>query len=93
MNSPVMDDGAGNLQKKMDDTTITVTDNVSNKPVSLATQAPTDNVTDKTKKGLCEFCSAEFDKKVSWKRFCCDDCRIKAWEQKNGKQWKGKKVA
>ena len=97
---------AVNLQQKKDDTTITITDNVRNKPVSLAKQGITDNVTDsviddknsvksdlttvivtdKAKKGLCEFCSAEFDKKVSWKRFCCDDCRIKSWEVKHKKR-------
>lgn len=113
VNSPVkLDDRAVNVGKITDDTTITVTDNVVKKPVSLATQGITDNVTDsvidakkcvkndlttvivtdKVKKGFCEFCSAEFDKTVSWKRFCCEDCRIKAWEQKNGKRVNLKKT-
>jgi hypothetical protein len=97
-NSAATDGGAVNVAKTTDETTITVTDNVVNKPVSLVKQGITDNVTDsvidaknsvtnnKAKKGMCEFCSAEFDKKVSWKRFCCDDCRIKAWELKHGKK-------
>lgn len=92
VNSPVMDDRAVNVGKITDDTTITVTDNVDKKPVSLATQGITDNVTDKVKKGYCEFCGSEFDKKVSWKRFCSEDCRIKAWEQKNGKRVNLKKT-
>ncbi len=82
------DGGAGNVGKNEGNTTITVTDNVSNKPVSLATQGITDNV----KKGFCEFCGSEFERRVSWKRFCCEDCRIKAWEQKSGKRVNLKKT-
>jgi protein-arginine kinase activator protein McsA len=81
-----MDYRAVNLQKKRDDTTITVTDNVSKKPVSLAKQASTDNVTDNIKIGFCEFCGSEFERRVSWKRFCCENCRIKSWEVKNKKR-------
>ena len=90
INSFHKDVEAVNLQQKKDDTTITVTDNVTDSVIddknSVKSGLTTVIVTDKSKKGLCEFCSAEFDKKVSWKRFCCDDCRIKAWEQKNGKR-------
>ena len=105
-NGVATDGGAANVGKVTDDTTITVTDNVVKKPVSLATQGITDNVTDsvidakkcvkndlttvivtdKVKKGFCEFCSAEFDKTVSWKRFCSESCRISAWELKSGKR-------
>lgn len=92
-NSAATESGAVSVETSNDNR---LTDNVSNKPVSLAKQAPTDNVTDKKqpsiKIGYCEFCSAEFERRVSWKRFCCDDCRIKAWEQKSGKVLK-KKVA
>lgn len=55
-----------------------VTDNVIDDKNSVKNDLTTVIVTDKVKKGYCEFCNAEFDKKVSWKRFCCDDCRIKA---------------
>lgn len=70
-----------------------LTDNVSEKvkqPVSLAKQGATDNVTiqkqPSIKIGFCEFCGAEFERTVSWKRFCKDDCRIASWERKNSKK-------
>jgi hypothetical protein len=63
-----------------------VTDSVREPKNGLKSDLTTVIVTDKTtKRGMCEFCGADFEKKVSWKRFCCDDCRIAAWEQKNGK--------
>jgi hypothetical protein len=40
-----------------------------NPPSRLDTQALTDNV------GICEYCGKSFARRVSWKRFCCDDCR------------------
>ncbi len=92
VNSPVMDDRAVNVGKITDDTTITVTDNVIDAKNGVKIGLTAVIVTDKVKKGLCEFCSAEFDKTVSWKRFCCEDCRIKAWEQKNGKRVNLKKT-
>ena len=67
-----------------------VTDSVIDAKNGFKTDLTTDNVTvivtDNVKKGYCEFCSAEFDKTVSWKRFCCESCRISAWELKSGKR-------
>ncbi len=67
-----------------------ITDNVTDSVIDAKNGVKNDLitviVTDKVKKGLCEFCSAEFDKKVSWKRFCSESCRISAWEQKSGKR-------
>ena len=63
-----------------------VTDSVIDAKNSDKNGLTTVIVTDKVKKGFCEFCSAEFDKKVSWKRFCSESCRISAWELKSGKR-------
>ncbi len=66
-----------------------VTDNVIDAKNSVKNDLTTDNVmvnvTD-DKKGFCEFCGSEFERRVSWKRFCCENCRIKSWEVKNNKR-------
>lgn len=64
---------------------IRLTDNVrteDKKPASLVTQAQTDNV------GICEYepCGKEFERRVSWKRHCSDECRKLNWEAKAGKK-------
>ena len=61
----------------------------------------TDNVShtntrgkNKVKMTFCEYqpCGKEFIQTVSWKRFCCDDCRVANWELTHGtKLKKGKK--
>lgn len=70
------------------------------KPVSLAkqdTKANDDNrLTDNVRtKGqgrqliaICEYqpCGKGFIQTVSWKRFCCDDCRKLNWESIHGKK-------
>jgi hypothetical protein len=61
-----------------------LTDNVVNKNNALPSG------TGKLKKAVCEYalCSNEFERTVSWKRFCCEICRIKAWESKHGKSFR-----
>jgi hypothetical protein len=69
-------------------------------PVSLDKQAMSNNddirLTDNVRtKGqgkqqiaFCEYepCGKEFIQSVSWKRFCCDDCRKLSWETTHGKK-------
>jgi len=51
----------------------------------------TDNLTAVTtavtaeKKGTCKRCENEFEKTVYNKKFCCEDCKILYWQEKNGK--------
>ena len=69
-----------------------VTDNVIDAKNSVKNNLTTDNVTDDAKKAFCEFCGSEFERRVSWKRFCCESCRIANWESKNGKRVNLKKT-
>jgi hypothetical protein len=94
----VKDDQAGSVEN--DD--IRLTDNVrmeEKKSVSLEKQDLQNNddirLTDNVKKGqgkqqiaVCEYepCGKEFIQTVSWKRFCCDDCRKLNWELIHGKK-------
>lgn len=88
--SAAKDSSAGDV---VDDNRLT--DNVGKIAVSLEKQAIqsndeirlTDNVR-KQKTAVCEYnkCGKEFVQTVSWKRFCCDDCRKLNWEELHGKR-------
>jgi hypothetical protein len=39
---------------------------------------------------LCENCNTEFVYKIHNQRFCCEICRIEAWEKKTGKKFRKK---
>lgn len=47
-------------------------------------------VTHDWKIGNCEHCNKEYEKKVTWQKFCNDDCRIANWEVTHGKKFKKK---
>lgn len=46
----------------------------------------------KLKKGPCLQCGIEFEKRTTWQKYCQELCRIKAYELKTGKAWRGKKT-
>lgn len=69
-----------------------VTDNVIDAKNSVKNNLTTDNVTDDAKKAFCEFCGSEFERRVSWKRFCCDECRKLNWEKNAGGKFLKKKI-
>lgn len=41
----------------------------------------------------CVHCSQPFERRTTWHKYCSELCKIKAYEVRTGKQWKGKKVA
>jgi hypothetical protein len=47
-------------------------------------------VTHDWKIGNCEHCKSEFQKRVTWQKFCSDNCRIAKWELTHGKTLKKK---
>lgn len=41
----------------------------------------------------CVHCSQPFERRTTWHKYCSELCKIKAYEVRTGKKWKGKKVA
>jgi hypothetical protein len=50
------------------------------------------NTAIKLKTGNCVQCGCEFEKRTTWQKYCNELCRIKAFEVRTGKTWRGKKA-
>lgn len=42
--------------------------------------------------GNCVHCKTDFKKKTTWQKFCCENCRIAAYELRTGKRVNLKKT-
>jgi len=47
--------------------------------------------TGKTKILICGWCGTDFEKNTTWHKYCCEDCKIAAYEKRTGKKYTGKR--
>jgi Zn finger protein HypA/HybF involved in hydrogenase expression len=52
----------------------------------------THSVSDRVHQGLCVNCGGAFEKKTTWQKYCCEGCRVSAYELRTGKKIKLKEV-
>jgi hypothetical protein len=38
----------------------------------------------------CVHCGTQFERRTTWHKYCSELCKIKAYELRTGKKWKGK---
>ena len=95
-----MDYRAVNLQQKKDDNALRSTQSLrtddTEQSASLAKQGlQSESYAMRTQnwhQGNCEHCQADFKKKTTWQKFCCENCRIAAYELRTGKRVNLKKT-
>lgn len=61
-------------------------------PTASVKQQTTIANVDDSKKRICLHCEEEYIYKIHNQKFCCEDCRIAAWEAKTGKRFKKMKT-
>jgi hypothetical protein len=88
-NAPVMDDSKHATITHLLNVPVMVADKEPIKQVASALQ-PVKTVIKQATMGrlICEHCNKDVMRKTHNQRFCCEDCRVKAWELKHGKSFR-----
>lgn len=97
-NAPVMDDSKHATITHPLNVPVMIADKQPTKQVASALHNPNalvKTVINQATMGrlICEYCNVDVPRKTHNQRFCCENCRIKSWEQKNGKSFKKGRVA